>query len=96
MKHSIKKHIDAERYCDCGSTRFKKVEDGVMCRGCKTVKDEFTEVPDGGLQLLKVQPKTRVSKFHATIKRKTWVDKFVNWFYNFFSLNGKRGEGVKG
>ncbi len=86
MKKSIKKHKTAERYCECGSTRFKKVEDGIMCRGCKTVKDKFPLVPEGGLHLLKVQPKRRVSRFHANIYPKTWLDKFVDWLYNLFGV----------
>lgn len=90
MKKSIKKHKYSERYCDCGCTRFKTVVTDliIQCRGCGKIGEieEFKSAPATGLRLLQVQPKTRVSKFHANVIRKTWLDKFVDWLYKTFSF----------
>lgn len=91
MKKVIKKYKIAKRYCECGSTRFKTINtDWLMqCRGCKIIRkvDEFKVVPEGGLRLLKVQPKRRVSRFHANIYPKTWLDKLVDWLYEKFGVD---------
>ncbi len=101
MKKSIKKHKATKRYCECGCTRFRTIVGSmyrIQCRNCKktNIESEFKEVPPQGLRLLKVQPVRRVSRFHANIYPKTWLDKLVDWLYETFGVKGRSGERANG